>query len=490
MVSIIIPTNKDPYAQKTIDSLLENSQGKIELIVVLDGFIPEVRFKKDPRVKIINTIQKVGMRTAINTGLRMARGKFIMKCDCHCLFGPGYDKILSQNCKDNWLMIPRRYSLDELTFTRDESRPIRDYHYLTYPRPIGGYGICLSNQDWLARADGRNSPEYNIDDTMTFQGSCWFANRKYFMKRVGLLDDRAETYGTFADEPQEIGLKYWLGGGAVKVIKKTWYAHLSKQPRHYNSGIYSRQFKADRIASQARTWSAKHWIDNEEPGMIHPFSWLVEKFWPVPSWPEDKNLWKFSEVATKEARIPNEIYSPTLLCKIAMTYGCNKCPRLGYCYTPFYYDFFNDIKTKIIKVLEIGKGQIEPNTKTWRDFFPNALIYGTTTDKKYLFTDKNIQTFILDISNKKDIKSLTSIIGTDIDLVIDNSSKHIHHQMFLFKHLMPLLRKNTTYIVENCWRTRQIKNTFPKYNCYIPELLPNEIPIRGGLAVFTQKKIQ
>ena len=66
---------------------------------------------------------------------------------------------------------------------------------------------------------------------------------------MGFLDDRHETYGTFVDEPQEIGLKYWLGGGANKIIKKTWYAHLSKQPHHYQTGIYSREFKADRNAA-------------------------------------------------------------------------------------------------------------------------------------------------------------------------------------------------------------------------------------------------
>lgn len=293
MLSVIIPTNKDPFAQKTIDSLLESAEGEIEVIPVLDGFSPEIPFKSDPRVKIVSLPEKRGMRGAINAGLAKAKGKFIMKCDCHCLFGPGYDKIMSQNCAEDWLMIPRRYSLDETNWKRDENRPIRDYHCLTFPTRVNGYGICLSNRDWLRRASERTDPKYDIDDTMAFQGSCWFANKKYFMKRVGFLDDRDETYGTFVDESQEIGLKYWLGGGANEVIKKTWYAHLSKQPRHYQAGIYSREFKADKNAARSRTWSAKHWMNGEEPGMIHPLPWLVEKFWPVPTWPEDRNLWVF-----------------------------------------------------------------------------------------------------------------------------------------------------------------------------------------------------
>lgn len=293
MVSIIIPTYKDPFLQKTIDSLLENAQGEIEVIPVLDGYAPETQIKFDSRVKVINLPKNRGMRGAINAGIAKAKGKFIMKCDSHCLFGPGYDKIMTENCAENWLMIPRRYSLNDTNWQRDEKRPVRDYHYLTFPIKTKDYGINISNQDWNHRTNERRDKKYDIDGTMTFQGSCWLANRKYFMKRVGFLDDRREAYGTFADEPQEIGLKYWLGGGENKVIKKTWYAHLFKRPRHYRAGLFTRDYKINHNAARGHTWSAKHWINNEEPGMIHPLSWLVEKFWPVPSWPEDRSLWVF-----------------------------------------------------------------------------------------------------------------------------------------------------------------------------------------------------
>lgn len=296
MISIIIPTYKDPFLQKTIDSLLENAQGEIEVIPVLDGYIPGTPIKSDSRVRAINLPENRGMRGAINAGIAKVKGEFIMKCDSHCLFGPGYDKIMTENCAENWLMIPRRYSLDIANWQRDEKRPVRDYHYLSFPVITRDYGICLSNQGyWPERTRERKDPRYDIDDTMTFEGSCWLANKKYFMKRVGFLDDRKETYGTFADEPQEIGLKYWLGGGENKVIKKTWYAHLVKRNHHYKAGLFTREYKTGANAARSRTWSAKHWMNNEEPDMIHPFSWLVEKFWPVRTWPEDRRLWVFPE---------------------------------------------------------------------------------------------------------------------------------------------------------------------------------------------------
>lgn len=293
MLSIVIPSYKDPFLQKTIDSLLENAQGKIEIIAVLDGYAPPEPIKIDPRVKMIIFPRNQGMRAAINAGLAKAQGKYIMKCDSHCVFGPGYDKIMAKNCAENWLVIPRRYSIDEINWQRDEKRPVRDYHYITIPMRVGRYGIWLSNQDWLARGSERTDHKYDIDDTMTFQGSCWLANKKYFMKQVGFLDDRSEAYGPYGNEQLEVGLKYWLGGGENKVIKKTWYAHLLKKPRHYQAGLFTREYKMNQALYRRRAWASKHWINNEEPGMVHPFSWLVEKFWPVPTWPEDRKLWVF-----------------------------------------------------------------------------------------------------------------------------------------------------------------------------------------------------
>jgi len=291
MISIIIPSFQDPFLQQTIDSLLQNSQGEIEVIPVLDGYKPNPLLKTDPRVKPIRFRKNKGMRAAINAGIKKAQGKFIMKCDSHCSFGPGYDKILAENCRESWLMIPRRYSLNETNWQKDESHPVRDYHFLAFPAKTKDYGQCLSCQDWLQMGRDRSGPQYDIDDTMTFQGSCWLANKKYFLKRVGFLDDRKEAYGPFGGEQVEIGLKYWLCGGKVKIIKKTWYAHLSKRRGHYQNRIFTRSYKRNSSIIESRTWAAKHWMNNEEQKMIHPFNWLLKKFWPVPTWPQDKRLW-------------------------------------------------------------------------------------------------------------------------------------------------------------------------------------------------------
>lgn len=284
MLSIIIPSYKDTYLQKTINSLLDNSGEVLEVIVIFDGYRPVASVETDPRVKTIYLKEHKGMRAAINAGLAEARGDFIMKIDEHCIVGQNYDKIMAENCSENWLLIPRRYSLDEVNWKRNELRPIQDYHYLTSPMESSyGYGMFVG--EWPQMTRERKDTKYDIDDTMIFQGSCWFANRKYFMKYVGFLDDREDTYGSFTGEQHEIGLKYWLRGGEVKVIKKTWYAHLKKTGRYYKKvGWTEKEFKKGGNTIANNAWLTDHWLNNKEPNLIHGFLWLVEKFSPVPTW--------------------------------------------------------------------------------------------------------------------------------------------------------------------------------------------------------------
>ena len=113
------------------------------------------------------------------------------------------------------------------------------------------------------------------------------------MSHVGPLDDSPDHYSTFSGEQLEIGLKYWLGGGEVKVNKNTWYAHLFKNLHYYTQKgrASDRNYKHSLKTKAGWDWTAKHWLRNEEPNMVHKLEWLIDKFMPVPGWPEDKKLW-------------------------------------------------------------------------------------------------------------------------------------------------------------------------------------------------------
>ena len=270
-LSIILPTYKEPFLNKTIQSLLDGAVGEIEIIPVIDNCPLEEPIIVDPRVKPIFHTKNTGMRGAINSGLLAATGEWIMKMDSHCVIEKGYDQKLT--LEENWLVIPRRYPLNEEAWDRDPKGKIKDYHYLTFPgKDDPRYGYSFQVQPYK-----KEGPE--IDDTLTFQGSCWVANRKYFMEHVGFLE--TEKYGSFAQEQQEVGLKYWLGGGAVKVNKNVWYAHLFKKGRHYESAKFSNRHKKGPEQVNGNEYSTMHWMS--QPG----FPDLIAKFMPLPNWPEN-----------------------------------------------------------------------------------------------------------------------------------------------------------------------------------------------------------
>jgi hypothetical protein len=103
---------------------------------------------------------------------------------------------------------------------------------------------------------------------------------KKYRERLGDAD--IEKYGNFIQEFQELGLKVWLGGGQVKVNKKTWYAHLHKG-KTYGRG-YSLSGSGHKEGTEFAT---KYWMLDQWPERVHDLKWLIEKFSPVPSWPED-----------------------------------------------------------------------------------------------------------------------------------------------------------------------------------------------------------
>ncbi len=277
MISIIIPSRNEQFLQKTIEDVLAKAKGDIEVIAVLDGYWTALR--DDKRVKIIHKGESKGMRAGINSGVAIARGEFIMKLDGHCMVDEGFDVKLAEDCEDNWVVIPRRKRLDaENWCIQDVGKPDVDYEYLSFPdNPADFGGKGLNGRIWTERALERK--DILIDENMSFQGSGWFMKKSYF-EFLELMDE--ENYGTFWNEAQEIGLKAWLSGGKVMTNKKTWYAHLHKGKK------YGRGYNLDHSQTIKGATHTNKWLrDKNWHKQTLPFKWLIEKFWPVPTWPED-----------------------------------------------------------------------------------------------------------------------------------------------------------------------------------------------------------
>ena len=230
MLSIIIPGYKDPYLHKTIDSLLENAEGEIEIIAVLDGYWTEV--KDDDRVKVVHLGKNRGMREAINAGVAIAKGEFLMRTDCHSCFGKGYDVILTKDCKPNWIVTPRRYFLDPVKW-EVMNMPYVDYEKLVIQKDREGKEVKFSGQRWKSRDEARK--EIMVDETMAMQGSCWFMPHQWWKDVIKELDSK--NYGPLYQDSHEMVFKTWKAGGKLMLNKKTWHAHKHRSfSRTHNNG--------------------------------------------------------------------------------------------------------------------------------------------------------------------------------------------------------------------------------------------------------------
>ena len=228
-LSVIIPSYKDPLLHKTIDSLLENSElgDELEIIPILDGYLPVMPIKNDPKVKPLYLEKTRGMREAINAGVAASKGEFIMRTDEHCMFGKGYDRILTTDFEDNWIVTPRRYLLDVEKWEIMKEFPPIDYGKLVIQQPQ----MKFTANVWMCRAKERK--HIMIDETMGMQGSCWIMKRSWWNKVIKEL--QSEGYGTHYQDSMEMVFKTWQAGGKLMVNKNTWHAHKHRKFKRTHS---------------------------------------------------------------------------------------------------------------------------------------------------------------------------------------------------------------------------------------------------------------
>ena len=276
-LSVLIPNRNSQFTNKTIQSVLDNAGCDVEVIVNVDEkwCLP---LSTDKRVTYLHPAYPKGLRQAINNMVALAKGKYIMKIDDHCLVSSNFGRVLIDSHRPHWVQIPRRYALDaenwKIEERKDDKYPI-DYMYIDFPRKGKAHDDGMHGVPWKARREEQK--DILIDDTPSMQGSCYFMTKDHFTNFLGGLNE--EGYGQFSQEAQEIGFKTWLGNGAVKVNKKCYYAHLHKGNR------YGRMYKMPGGTAEASNWSADYWLNDKWEGRMHDFEWFInEKFPNMPTW--------------------------------------------------------------------------------------------------------------------------------------------------------------------------------------------------------------
>jgi hypothetical protein len=88
--------------------------------------------------------------------------------------------------------------------------------------------------------------------------------------------------------------------------------------------------------------------------------------------------------------------------------------------------------------------------RVWREYFPNALIYGADIDSQIMFSEDRISTFLVDQLDEKSIQNAVSGFypGT-FDLIVDDGLHTFKANTTFFKNSIHLLSERGVYIIED-----------------------------------------
>ena len=117
-------------------------------------------------------------------------------------------------------------------------------------------------------------------------------------------------------------------------------------------------------------------------------------------------------------------------------------------YLHHFCDFYEkNLKKDISNLWEIGVLD-GASLKMWSEYYPNANIVGfDINDKSELDLPKNVKTILLDQGNVYQLAELAKI--KDIDIIIDDGSHIINHQIMTFEILFDSLKSGGQFVLED-----------------------------------------
>lgn len=133
-------------------------------------------------------------------------------------------------------------------------------------------------------------------------------------------------------------------------------------------------------------------------------------------------------------------------------------------YTDYYSRIFSHCRQNVKRVFECGIGTDNPgivanmgvtgnpgaSLRVWRDYFPNATVYGGDIDRNVLFEEDRIKTFYMDQLDPESIEHYwRQVEVSDFDLMIDDGLHSFDSGACLFKYSVSKLASAGLYIIED-----------------------------------------
>jgi hypothetical protein len=144
--------------------------------------------------------------------------------------------------------------------------------------------------------------------------------------------------------------------------------------------------------------------------------------------------------------------------------GPHPYPHQPHAYADFYALMFDHCRLSVRKVFECGLGTNNPSIpsnmgitgrpgaslRAWRDYFPNAFIYGADIDPNVLFSENRIITFQVDQTSPESVAALWRHPDLcDFDVFVDDGLHTFDAGIALFQNSFHRVRPGGVYIIED-----------------------------------------
>jgi hypothetical protein len=145
------------------------------------------------------------------------------------------------------------------------------------------------------------------------------------------------------------------------------------------------------------------------------------------------------------------------LAVIAQQHQTDKGEHHGY--TTHYWNYFKNKRNSVKRLLEVGIGYKAANwnaywpfgasLRMWADFFPDASVFGWDIAPEVLINDGRIFSDLVDQSSAISLMDGINRLGGHFDVICDDGSHVLEHQVLTAHVLMPFVREGGVYIIED-----------------------------------------
>lgn len=186
-----------------------------------------------------------------------------------------------------------------------------------------------------------------------------------------------------------------------------------------------------------------------------------------------------------------------------------KFPWPCHTYVDLYHLLFTLSRVSTQRLFEFGLGSNDesiPNAMTanakpgaslrlWREFFPNAQIYGADIDRSILFSDERITTYYCNQLESASLVQMWAQVGEqDFDIIIDDGLHTFDAGINTFEMSIRYLSKDGLYIIEDVSTSIMLRymewfHRFPQYSALFVAMSDSSLkPIDNNVIVIRRNE--